>query len=321
MGTASQIVTIDGHDTRNYGISVMKIKGAFDMPGRLSPNERDWQDVDGVEAFVEYSDMFFKQRQISLECVMEAANIQDLQFSLGQFRELVYTRFTMVTPFSTHDCVMKMGAKVKIPNDKYGVNVVARFTLVMNEISYDFGSTLTGDPDITNDWFWLDNIKFSDFGILVESADGNFDFPKMKTDRITKYKRESDKVNKRETRDILLKCTMRAVDIATFQTQMDQFHALLAEPELRKLMMPIPGLEKPYEVYPANGFKIREMYYADNQVNARFDLVLREASPSPEAYYLSALQDTNGDYIVTTTGAYIYVIANREETKNQSKLS
>lgn len=313
----SQIVTINGKDTKDFGVSVMKIKGVFDMPARFGTYERDWKDVDGVEAFVEVGDLYYKQRKISIECIMEASDIAVFQFQLGMFREEVYTRFTMVTPYSSHDCIMKEGAKVKFINDKYGIRIAAKFTLIMNEVSYNFGSTLTGDPDITNDFFWIDNINLRLFGIVVEESDGNFDFPKMKTDKITRYKRESDKVNTRATRNITLKCSMFAPDINVLQVQMAQFHALLALSELRQLMLPMEGLEKPYGVFCADGFKVSKLIQNGNQVVAMFTIVLREAEPTPESFYLSILLDTDGIAILTTDSQYIYVIGDRTDLQQK----
>jgi hypothetical protein len=74
-------VLINSENLKNvYGISVKKIKGNFDMPGRFGTYERDWQDVDGIEPFVNVDDLYFKQRQIVLECIMEADDMIEFQY-------------------------------------------------------------------------------------------------------------------------------------------------------------------------------------------------------------------------------------------------
>jgi len=311
-----QTILIDGVDTRDYGVSVTKIKGAFDMPARYGTYQRDWKDVDGIEAFVQIDDLYFSQRKITLECVMEAENISTFQFNLGQFRELVYKKIQLTTPYSSHTCVLKQGAKVRWINDKYGNDVVARFTLVFNEITYDFGQTLIGNPNISNDVFWIDNIALSEFGIVVENADGYFDFPKMKTDKVTRYRRESDKVNKREARQIDLKCSLIATDINDLLDKVTKFHALLAKEGLRKLMIPLPGLEKPFEVFNSKGFTVKSVVQNETQIVISFMVEFIEPSPMPESFFLTMLLDTDGVPILTTGGEYIYIIADRKDITN-----
>lgn len=314
-----QTVLINNVDLQTYGISVTKIKGAFDMPARYGTYERDWQDVDGIEAFVNIDDIYYKQRKITLDCIMEAPTMGEFQYQMGLFRELVYTRFTITTPYSTHDCIMKEGSKVKFLNSKYENDIVAEFSLVLNEMSYSFGTTLAPEPDITNDVFWIDRIALSRFGIIVEESEGYFDFPAMKDDKVTRYMRESDKINKRKSRDISLKCSLRADNITDFQTKITQLHSLLAQTGLRQLMLPLPGLERAYEVFCPDGFKLSELYYSSLDIVGRFTIILKEAFPVPETFFLTILLNTEGIPILTELGEYIYVIVDRNDLGYQER--
>jgi len=313
-----QTVKINDIDIRAYGIEVMKIKGAFDMPARFGTYEMDWQDIDGIDAFTEQSDLYYKQRKLSLDCIMEAETINDLQFNMGIFREIVYKEFTLETPYSNHNCIMTEGARVKFISSKYDPDVKISFTLIFNELSYAFGTTLEPDENITNDVFWIDNIDLSRFGIVVEESEGFFDFTKMKSDKVTRYMRESDKVNKRGARDIILSCSMLAESISEFKTQMERFHALLSQPGLREFMLPLPGLEKPYNVFVPDGFRLKELIQSQNSIAGKFDLILSEVEPQPETFYLIVLLDIDGIPILTIDGKYIYVIADRNDLKNQN---
>jgi hypothetical protein len=103
-----------------------------------------------------------------------------------------------------------------------------------------------------------------------------------------------------------------------FQTYIEKFHALLAMPELRKLMMPPIGIEKPYEVFIPDGFKVEDLSITDNTISANFTLVLREVKPVIETFNLIILLDTDGVPILTTEGKYIYVIADLVELANNN---
>lgn len=311
----TQTVLINGKDIRTYGINVLKIEGVLDMPSRLGTFDRNWKDVDGIEPFVELSDLYFSQRKIKLHCIMEALDAASFQLLLGQLRDVIYDRVTITTPYSVHDCILKEGAKVKWSNDKYEQNVVAQFTLIFNEITYDFDTTLPPVPNITNDLFWIDEVPLSDFGIIVEESDGNFDIPKMKTDKVTRFKRQSDKINKREARNISLKCTMFADNIIELQQLTNKFHSLLAKNGLRKLMIPLPGIERPYEVFCADGYKISKISQSQTQVAAMFTLILKEPEPKTETFFLTVLLDTTGQAILTTDGIYILVVADKRDTQ------
>jgi len=312
-----QDVLINGNNTKMYGVKVRKIKGAFDMPGRFGTYHRDWKDTDGVEAFVEQNDLYFKQRKITLDCILEADDIGFFQQQMGFFRELIYQKVSIQTPYSLHECILKDNAKVKFINDKYGNNVIAEFSLVFNEISYNFGETLIPDENVSNSFFWIDKIKLSRFGIVVESSDGFLDFPKMKTDNITRYLRESDRVNKRGARNISLKCSLFADNIIDLSTKFAQFNSLLAAEGLRKLMLPIEGLEKPFEVFAANGYKVTNIIQNDNQIVASFIIIFEEPEPKIETINLTILLDTNGDPILTTSGEFIYIVADRTTNENK----
>lgn len=308
----THVVSINSKNLRSvFKISVLKIAGIFDMPGRVSPYERDWKDSDGVDAFTDSEDLYFRQRRITLECIMDAADMMEFQYNLGLFREEVYKQFTLTTPLSQHTCVLKEGAQVKFLTSKYQSGVTASFTLVCNELNYSFGTTFEPDYDISNNEFWIDYTSLSRFGIQVKESSGNFDFPRMKDDRITRYMRESESNNKRGSRNITLSCSMIGSSIADFKSKMQAFHALLAQPGLRKLMFPIPGLEMSYNCLCPDGFIISELVYNDNQVACTFNLTLKEVGSQIETLFLTVLLDIDGKPILDESGNYIIVIADR----------
>jgi len=314
-----QNVLINGINTKMFGVSILKIKGAFDLPARLGTYQRDWKDIDGADSFTNESDLHFKQRLITLDCILEATSIDMFQQQIGFFRQEVYQKIEIQTPYSFHNCILKNGSKVEFLNDKYGSNVIAKFSLIFNEISCDFGDTLEPDEDLTNDFFAIDKIKLSRFGIVVESSDGFWDFPKMKTDKITRYLRESDRINKRSVRTITLKCSLFADNIEDLMTKFYQFNALLSKAGLRKLMMPIEGLEKPFEIFANNGYKVTNIIQNENQIIASFTINFEEPIPKIESIYLALLLDTEGIPILTNWGDFIYIITNRETNANKNQ--
>ena len=83
-------------------------------------------------------------------------------------------------------------------------------------------------------------------------------------------------------------------------------------------MLPVEGLEKPYGVFCPNGFKVKELRQNNTQAIAFFTIILREAEPSPETFYLTKLLDTDGIAILTTDEEYIYIIGDRQDLVNKN---
>lgn len=293
-----------------FGIKVLKCTGAFDFPARMTPVEYDWHDENGVEAMTDEVEVYFKQRIITINCLIECSDIVDLQYKIGLFREQAYKESLLTTPYGEFSVIMKQSAKVTfIDTQQKGT---AKFSLKFNQLNYNYDTIETGDTD-SDKAYHIDGHLFSEYGIVVEETTGHFDFPAMKTDSLTIYHSESQSVNKRKGRNITMSCVMLATSLSEFASQMAGFQSLLATPDLRDLH--VPHVLKNFEVMCKDGFKIKELYRnnGDSRIYGRFSLVLYEPRPKIESVTIYALLDTDGTPILTADGEYIYVYADRSE--------
>jgi hypothetical protein len=295
---------INNIDLSDFKIVVEQFEGIYDFPARIQPTERSWADEDGVEAFVKAQDIRFVQRMFTLGCFMNCDDIFEFQNLLSDLKDVLYGQFTLNTDYGDFDCIMKNDARVEPINSQQKGKF--RFTLQLNEVAqltfgvYPFGANESSTI------FSIDKMDLqTKFGIMVEECTGHFDFQRMKTDSLTRYKRESDSVNFREARDINLKCTMFANNILTLKTNFELLQNLLAAEGFRELR--IPNVSTVFNVYSKDGFKVNELYKNDNQITARFNLTLREGHSTVYINPIYVLLDTDGTPILTTEGYYIYV--------------
>lgn len=77
--------SIAGNNFSTYNMQVISSVGGMDFPGRLGEIEHDWKDDNGVEAYVEASDLKWNGRDISLLLLHSGNNLYG---DLATFRDL-----------------------------------------------------------------------------------------------------------------------------------------------------------------------------------------------------------------------------------------
>ena len=304
---------INDIDLKDFKIEVLESGGLYDFPSRAGKINHDWHESDGVQPYVNESEIYYKQRTISLKCLLESTDINDFTYQLGRLKDLLYDGWVRLeTAYSlTFNVLLKDQAAVKYNYESSS----AIFTLNFKEIVYD-PSTLpvpTPQSTVINDVYSIDKVLFSQLGLIVETSSGNFDFTSMKSDRLTIYKNESFFNNARMSRNIKLQLSLIGTDVADFNNKIHKLHYLLNNEGLRSLI--IPGSISPYEVYCKDGFRVKELYRHANQIIAKFELTLFEPDPQVEKFSLCYLKDTDDNFILTTDGYKIIVICYRDSIK------
>ncbi len=315
------MILLNNQNIENFGVKVLKVTGNFDMPKRMSETDYNWKGENGTEAWVETSEINPTWRKIYLDCLMDAVDYQTLSFNLGLFRTEIYKEFSLQTEYTTHArCLLKEEGRVKFLGEKFKNRIRIQFTLVISEISYEYPNLVViENPNISNNVFWIDNVNLADFGVVVEQSEGFLDFPKMKNTALTKYQREQDAENTREPRTITLQCSLMSNHITPFKGKLELLQSLLIKEGLRKLMIPIPGLSKPFEVFFTSGLYFRNFVANENQYLAQFTLQFVEPNPQIESFLLLCLLDTDGVPILTTDGDCILVVADLDDFKKPTK--
>ena len=288
-----------------FSLRVQTIGGVFDFPVRGGDTERDWFDEDGLEAFVDADDIWFKQRTIVLKCLMQADDKSDFMTKLSMFKDQVYSGVCdLETPYGTFKVLLKKGAKVN-----YIRNGKAEFELEFTETEYSKKAVPTGFHEGVERT--IDGILWNDLGISIQYEYGQFDFTAMKRDKNTVYKTESAVNNMRYSRNITVGCFLQADSLNKFVSNINDLHGLLANEGMRQLIL--SDIEKPFQVLVKDGFKLKKLYRDNGKFCAEFDIRFFEARPKKESIVLTILADTLGNIITDTLGRSIVIIWDKSD--------
>ena len=131
---------IDGNDLETtYGVKVLKARGPLDFLARKGRASYDWPDTDGVEAFTESTDIYFRARDIRLTCLLLADSNADFKTKLNALKYLLEASgtHTLELPYwSSSFTVMYRGGDTLEMVSKWGGNkVVGKFTLTLTEVT------------------------------------------------------------------------------------------------------------------------------------------------------------------------------------------
>jgi hypothetical protein len=82
---------INDNDLQNtYKLYVDSFRGWENLPKRKDPTEYDWPDKNGVEPFLEASEIVFEARDITITGTIQATDILDAQTQLMSLQSILY---------------------------------------------------------------------------------------------------------------------------------------------------------------------------------------------------------------------------------------
>ena len=129
----------------------------------------------------------------------------------------------------------------------------------------------------------LDGVDFKDYGIYVSESSGIIDRPKLKKPFEIDWAECHGKVVdldviRVESREITLKCFVKASGKIDFLQKMNTFLHLFDAVGTRRLMIMIGDTPLVYEVYNEKGTSVNKRW-SDNLMTGTFDLKLTEPEP------------------------------------------
>lgn len=160
--------TISGNDFSTYNMNVVSSIGALDYPGRLGDIDHDWNDDNGVDAYVSASDLHWDGREITL-LIWYLGN--NLNTDLATFRGLYEGQsVSLVTTYGTHTVTLQeINARIIYETNKKAILNMKFWEPVVSVPSVP---TPIGGTGIT-----LGSYDFlKDFGLHVPSLSGLYDF-------------------------------------------------------------------------------------------------------------------------------------------------
>jgi len=160
--------SIAGNDFSTYNMQVISSLGALNFPGRLGDIDHDWNDENGVDAYVLSSDLHWDGREITLLIWYSGNN---LNTDLATFRGLYEGQsVSLVTTYGTHTATLQE----IIAREIYETNKKAILNMKFWEpvVSVPSVPTPVGGSGIT-----LGSYDFlNDFGLHVQGLNGLYDF-------------------------------------------------------------------------------------------------------------------------------------------------
>ena len=130
---------LDGSNLKTvYGVTVNSVSGNLDLLQRKGKTAEDWLDEDGEEEHVLANDIYFKARDLSLQCQIRATSVATMLVNLNALKSVLESSglhtLYLGTTGVTHSVFFKAGGKVT-PATKYGTSdlMAANFRLRLRE--------------------------------------------------------------------------------------------------------------------------------------------------------------------------------------------
>lgn len=282
---------LNGIDLSTYGILAGRgdgntaMQGCWDLPKRSGDTFYSWGDEDGVEPFVEASDMTFEGREITFNGVVPVNNF-DLYYKLKPLYADVNALTGLSefeTPFGTFNIQV-----VDIQEEHtYGAGTVK---IKMREpvVSLTGGSyPASGDAAYT-----IDGIPTYGFGLYINGSNGAYHLPTLKEQNFTKYGTEGFQIVKRGHNELSLKGYIFGTGIADFQEKIKALYLAFSASGKRLINK---NNEVIVECFAVDGFSVTNVFVLNSLVTAEFNIKLI-VTGFVEGYYM---QYEDSDYVST----------------------
>jgi hypothetical protein len=243
--------SIGGNNFSTYDMMVSSCRGAMDMPGRLGEADRDWEDSNGVEPYVESGELKWQGREIRLNIFYDGSDlISEVESFISTFKG---ASITLVTSYGTFTVYLKSieTLQIFIPNEKAIIEMV----FWQPAVSVPSTPTPIGGTGVR-----LGSYDFlQDFGLYVKSVRGLSDIPVFNPKARNYYDTAEILGGYRKNRRVNLSLNGNFTNLATMLTKINNLHAVLRTAGVKTLYY--KGLEK-------------SVYFADkvSVTNARLNI-------------------------------------------------
>ena len=268
---------INGVALEDFGVETIPanssfgLSGIWDLPTRGGKSFHSWGNEDGIEPYVDYFDIWFLPRNITLNCSIKESSGVVLKTRVEEFLQALHSNTENLLQLYVVDT--EKAYKVYISS---GVNVkyikpgCAEFSLPFVE---PFPEIPTGMPTEVGANEGIDGISFRALGIAgITETKGLYSRPAIKALRYTgEGGNEEFSGTKTEAKTIELSAAVKCQDISDFEGKMEALQAVFSAPGLRKLRLTV-GYSA--DVFAANGFTISNVYAVSGGIIADFKIKL-----------------------------------------------
>jgi hypothetical protein len=226
--------SIGGNNFSTYDMMVSSCRGAMDMPGRLGEADHDWEDLNGVEPYVESGELKWNGREIRLNIFYDGADlISEVESFITTYKG---ASTSLITSYGTFTVYLKSieTLQVFIPNEKAIIEMV----FWQPTVSVPSTPAAIGGTGVR-----LGSYDFlQDFGLYVKSARGLSDIPSF-TPKARNYYDTTEILSAyRKNRRVNLLLNGNFTNLAAMLTKINNLHAVLRTAGVKILYY--KGLEK-----------------------------------------------------------------------------
>ncbi len=264
-------------DLTTYGIipgqvpgSNIAMGGIFDLPKRMGKTFHDWGDEDGIEPYVDASEIFFEGRDLVFRGIIFGANT-DVYENLSSFRaaiDSVTGTSTFETPYGTFDVRVKEYNVVTFAGG-------AEVDIKLREPVVDLGEVAV--PSTGTSPYTIDGVPMTSYGLYTSIKRDALDLPEYKGQAYTKYGAEWFHPTKRKFNKLDFRGFIEADDLTDFTNKVGALYTTFSQEGLRYLKFndelavtgfsdegfTVSNIFKGTKVYGIFGMKMKIIAYED----------------------------------------------------------
>ena len=122
-----------------YKIKVRKITGLLTFLNRKGETLQSWPDVDGEEAFIEASDIYFEGNDVFMFCSMLAASYSEMKTLLEDFKAILegpgLKAMTLPYEGDTYSIMYVGGSNVTVKTPKVQSEIYCEFFIQFRQVT------------------------------------------------------------------------------------------------------------------------------------------------------------------------------------------
>ncbi|GAB6010238.1 hypothetical protein [Dysgonomonas reticulitermitis] len=314
---------IDGIDIADFGMFILK-GGDYDLlpfPERIEPTQNDWYEEDGID--VDLTEVFFKQRDVTLNFYLSAETSDDFIDNLDNFHRLISKpkpRKLYIREFGKEftlryvSCPSYTQNRGFLTHGKKSGEISVNF--VMDDPLQLFSKPQNIIPNITRpaqSHVAINDYDLSKFGIIVNQCYNTaLNLPAAKEPLVKTFDKQNGAdvlypANTKAARQtlknkqIVIECTMIADSRETFYYNYEALFNNLTRPEPIRLSTLYEDFECYYSVM--QNFEKTEPF--SKRIKVKFNLSLTILKPNRPVQVLAT---ESGIPIMTEDGRYLILI-------------
>jgi hypothetical protein len=199
------------------------------MPERIGDCYHSWGDTDGIEPFVDLSEIFFAGRDIIF-----TGSIHGTASGINGYLNSFYTAINAATGLSIFETPYNSASGyVKSVIPEY-FNGAAKVVMTFREPVVNLSGSL---PASGISAYTIDLIPFLSFGLYLSKAEALHDLPELKEQNFTKYGQEGYQITKRKNNTLECNGFITGSSLSDFQSKIQALYKIFSSAGTRTIVL------------------------------------------------------------------------------------